>query len=170
MNTDEFWQLIEATHQESGGDPEKQADLLVKALVNMPVDAILDYQRIQDGLENRAYRGDLWNAAYLIGEGCGDDGFMDFRAWLIAQGRKVYEDAIQDPETLAELVSVERRFDTQWEGLLYVGGYAYEQKTNTQDGIPISQELPSLDETHPLTDDDDELKTLYPKLWAKFGW
>ena len=32
------------------------------------------------------YRWDMWAAAYLIGGGCSDDGFIDFRAGLIAQG------------------------------------------------------------------------------------
>lgn len=30
-----------------------------------------------------AYRRDLWAAAYHANGGCSDDGFIDFRIWLI---------------------------------------------------------------------------------------
>ncbi|MFI6699745.1 DUF4240 domain-containing protein [Streptomyces sp. NPDC050509] len=44
----------------------------------------------------------MWAAAYLIGGGCSDDSFMDFRAGLIALGRDWYEKAAADPDSLAE--------------------------------------------------------------------
>lgn len=43
------------------------------------------------------YRWDVWAAAYLIGGGCSDDSFMDFRAGLIAQGRDWYQKAAASP-------------------------------------------------------------------------
>jgi hypothetical protein len=42
-----------------------------------------------------------WAAAYLIGGGCSDDGFIDFRAGLIAQGHAWYEMAVASPDSLA---------------------------------------------------------------------
>jgi hypothetical protein len=48
------------------------------------------------------YRYDLWAAAYLIGGGCSDDGFIDFRAGLIAQGRDWYHKAAASPDSLAD--------------------------------------------------------------------
>ncbi|MEV7233888.1 DUF4240 domain-containing protein [Streptomyces sp. NPDC051020] len=48
------------------------------------------------------YRWDVWAAAYLIGGGCSDDSFMDFRAGLIALGRDWYERAAACPDSLAE--------------------------------------------------------------------
>ncbi|MFD6293827.1 DUF4240 domain-containing protein [Streptomyces sp. NPDC060235] len=41
-------------------------------------------------------------AAYLIGGGCSNDSFMDFRAGLIALGRDWYEKATADPDSLAD--------------------------------------------------------------------
>ncbi|MFI0445410.1 DUF4240 domain-containing protein [Actinomadura sp. 6N118] len=38
--------------------------------------------RLATGVTDYAYRHPLWNAAYLIEGGCGDDGFMDFRDGL----------------------------------------------------------------------------------------
>lgn len=58
--------------------------------------------------------------------GCSDDGFIDFRAWLIAQGRDVYLSALADPDSLAEVTPYG---DCCFETLSYVGDYAYEQLT-----------------------------------------
>ena len=33
--------------------------------------------------------------------GCSDDGFSDFRMWLIAQGKEVYLNALKDPDALS---------------------------------------------------------------------
>ena len=58
--------------------------------------------------------------------GCSDDGFIDFRAWLIAQGRDTYLSALADPDSLAEVIPYG---DCCFETLSYVGDYAYEQLT-----------------------------------------
>ena len=49
-----------------------------------------------------AYQYGLWTAANVMERGgCSDDGFMDFRAWLVAQGKEVYLAALADPDSLA---------------------------------------------------------------------
>lgn len=74
-----------------------------------------------------ANRYGLWDAASIIKEyGCGDDGFLDFRSWLVAQGKEVYLAALKDPDFLAE---VEPYGDCRFECLAYVGDYAYERLT-----------------------------------------
>lgn len=50
-----------------------------------------------------SHRNQLWAAGYLINDGCSDDGFEYFRAWLIAQGREVFERVVADPDALAGL-------------------------------------------------------------------
>ena len=55
---------------------------------------------------DRAYRQELWGAAYLINGGCSDDGFVYFLGWLIAQGRDVYQAALPDPDSLVSHPSV----------------------------------------------------------------
>ena len=53
-------------------------------------------------MRDALYRNDLWAAAYLIGGGFSDDGFIDFRAGLIAQGRDWYNKAAAAPDSLAD--------------------------------------------------------------------
>ncbi|MEO5978010.1 MAG: DUF4240 domain-containing protein, partial [Chryseolinea sp.] len=42
-------------------------------------------------------------AAYTIHSGCSDDGFADFRGWLISRGKSVYENSLSSPDNLATL-------------------------------------------------------------------
>jgi len=131
MNVKEFWQLIEKTHTESGALPERQFDLLVQALVEMSERDIMNYHRIFETLMNRVYTTDVWNAAYII-RSYGDDSFSDFRGWLIAQGKTVFENVLCDPDNLADFVPVEARDQCYWESLSYTAHRAYEQKTATR--------------------------------------
>ena len=59
-------------------------------------------------------------------EWCSDDGFIDFRAWLIAQGKEVYLSALKDPDTLAD---IEPYGNCCFESLSYVGDDTYRQLT-----------------------------------------
>jgi hypothetical protein len=102
-----FWKLIEDAKAASNDDPDKQVELLIDNLVEMPVADIFAFDAWFDKFHDLAYRHDLWAAGYIINGGCSDDGFMDFRAWLIAQGKKVYYDALRDPETLVDVVHVD---------------------------------------------------------------
>src|SRR4051812_2794306 len=78
-------------------------DALQQRLEMLDPNEIADFQRIFTDKFFDAYRNDLWAAAYIIGGGCSDDGFMDFRSELIAHGRAIYEAAMKNPETLADL-------------------------------------------------------------------
>lgn len=58
-----------------------------------------DFQFYQDA----ARRNDLWAASAAMGAHSSDDGFMDFRSWLISQGRDVYMSALKAPESLVSV-------------------------------------------------------------------
>jgi hypothetical protein len=79
------------------------------------------------------YRWDAWAAAYLIGGGCSDDGFMDFRAGVIAQGRDWYQKAAGSPDSLAGHPAVtaaaRRPGDSPlfYERVNYAAPYAFER-------------------------------------------
>lgn len=166
MDVEEFWKLIDTTRETSGGDISKHADLLVKALAQLPVDKILDYETIMYDLMDNAYDAVLWDAAYVIGCGCGDSGFSDFRAWLIAQGQDVYDRALSDPEGLVDLIDVDK--DAQEGALLYVAMAAYEQKTGSE--MPLD---PSKFRKYPVLKGkhwpEETVNERFPILAAKFG-
>lgn len=101
METAEFWTTIEAARSAATAD-KSFAEALTDELATRTKEDILRYQERFDEVSGAVYRWDVWAAAYLIGGGCSDDGFMDFRAGLIAQGRDWYEKAAAVPDRLAE--------------------------------------------------------------------
>jgi len=170
MDVEQFWKLIEKTRQISHSAPDKQADLLIDELAKLSEADILSYQSILDDLMDRAYIAELWELAFILasGWGCSDDGFMDFRAWLIGQGQDVFEKALSDPESLIDIVEFGQ--ETQWEDLLYVAMHAYELSTQKDMGTMPStrrdKPWPELKGT--LAKDEDKILARFPKATAKF--
>src|SRR5262245_22449335 len=106
MTEEAFWHIIEQSRREfdpalRDGNMDRQAELLREVLSELPADDVQAFRSVFSELHHRAYRWDLWGAAYVIGGGCSDDGFMDFRDWLISMGRDVYEEALSAPASLA---------------------------------------------------------------------
>jgi hypothetical protein len=164
MDIAAFWELVDKTREASGDNPLEQAKLLTNALAQLPEKEILAYDVLLQRLMDEAYRADLWEAAYILGCGCSDDGFMDFRAWLIGRGKSTFEQALSDPESLAEVVEVGQ--ETQVGVLLYVAPHAYEQKTGKEDMPPLPYERTELKgESSP---DQRSILERFPKLTAKF--
>ncbi|MGW4894790.1 DUF4240 domain-containing protein [Kitasatospora sp. NPDC004240] len=119
MDMDEFWHLVETARTRAGADDGFDG-ALVDLLAARPKTEILEYQERFDELHDALYRWDVWAAAYLIGGGCSDDGFMDFRAGVIAQGRAWYERVAADPDQLADHpLVVEAAADEDYEVLFH---------------------------------------------------
>jgi len=165
MDERTFWQMIEDTRRESGGDLEGQVSLLEEKLLALPAQEIIAFDRLCEEMRFRAYRWDLWGAAYIINSGCSDDGFDYFRGWLIAQGQTVYENALRDPDTLAGVLTGEEE-EVECEEMLYVAARACEEKT--------SEEMPMATRAYPEIAgepwEEDDLPALFPRLARKFGW
>ena len=162
MDIKEFWSLIHHSYEAANGDLNVQVELLVEKLVNGPTEEILAYDSIFQHLMDQANTATLWDAAEIIGCGCGYDDFRDFRGWLIAHGKEIYENALADPESLVDVVKVNER--ARHEEFLYVSIYAHERKT----GSPYfhRKEMRSIDVkgVH-----EPEKEKRFPKLAAKFG-
>jgi hypothetical protein len=170
MNVEQFWKLIEQTHQNSQGVPHKQAELLVDELAKLSEADILSYQSILEDMVDKAYIGELWDVAFILasGWGCSDDGFEYFRAWLVGQGKDVYEKALSDPESLLDMVEFGQ--ETQWEVLLYVAIYAYELKTHKdQETMPSTRrDKPRPELKGTISKSVEENLARFPKATAKF--
>ncbi|CAM5717077.1 MULTISPECIES: DUF4240 domain-containing protein [Streptomyces] len=170
MDETEFWELIDATREAAGGDPEEQADALVERLLRLEPDLVLDFARHFEARYNRAYRWDLWGAAWLLLDGCSDDAFDFFRCWLIGQGRKVFEGAVHEPDALAELLGdFDEEIDGDGEELGYAADEAYEQLTGTVAPDLGIAPAPAEPEGTPLDLEDDRvLAQRFPRLWQRF--
>ncbi|MER8031538.1 DUF4240 domain-containing protein [Streptomyces bauhiniae] len=170
MDETEFWELIDATREAAEGDPEEQADLLVDRLLQYDPDMVLDFARHFEARYNRAYRWDLWGAAFLLLGGASDDAFDYFRCWLIGQGREVFEGALHDPDSLADLLDeFDEEMDGDGEELGYAADEAYERLTGVVApdlGIAPAPAEPS--GTPVDFDNDSALADRYPTLWERF--
>jgi hypothetical protein len=162
MTRDEFWSLIESTRTD--GDPYEHTEAIQAMLSQQSPEDVVAFEEHMADLLSTSYSWDLWGAAYLINGGCSDDGFDYFRGWLISQGKTVFDRALADPDSLADLPELEA--DVECEEMLYVANAAYEQVTG--DPLPsVPIRLPELGEDWDF-DDDIEMKRRYPKLFATF--
>ncbi|MGW4446936.1 DUF4240 domain-containing protein [Streptomyces sp. NPDC004682] len=170
MDETEFWELIDATREAAEGDPEEQADLLVDKLLQLDPDMVLDFARHFEARYNRAYRWDLWGAAWILLDGASDDAFDYFRCWLIGQGREVFEGALHDPDALAELLDdFDEEMDGDGEELGYAADEAYERLTGVVApdlGIAPAPAEPA--GTAFDFENDAVLAERYQALWERF--
>jgi len=169
MKTDVFWDLIAASKDASDGTFEGRAESLASRLSALAGQEVVDFKRIYDECMDRAYTWDLWGAAYVIGGGCSDDGFTDFRSWLISAGREIYEKALADPETLADVeFGADAEEDAFFEEFAYVPGQVYRKKTG--DDLPARyRSHPSEPAGEEWEEEGDDLSRRYPRLWARYG-
>lgn len=123
INKDTFWTLIAQAKEHTSGPSE----WLMEQLVDMGPEQAKRFDDIACAYTSLAYQYGLWTAASVMERGgCTDDGFIDFRGWLIAQGREVYMAALKDPDSLADVPAYG---GCCFEFLAYVGDYAYDKLT-----------------------------------------
>lgn len=170
MDETEFWGLVDHARENAEGHPEDQSDLLVEQLSQLDPDSVLDFARHFEARANRAYRWDLWGAAWVLLGGVSDDAFEAFRYWLIGQGREVFEGALHDPDALAELLDdFDEQVDGDCEDLGFAADEAYERLTGAalpELGLPEQPDEP-LGATVDL-ENDEALAERYPRLWQRF--
>jgi hypothetical protein len=169
MSEDEFWKIIQISIDQSRGNYQKQLDALSRQLKSLSKDNLDKYSRIFHLLHDKAYMWSLWEVAYIMNGGCGDDGFIDFRYWLISRGRKIFEAVLENPDNIADFpVKPDEEGFYSFEEFGYVAMEVYDEKFNG--------EVPDLDfelKREPAgdrhdEDDENEMKKLYPKTFEKF--
>jgi hypothetical protein len=105
MNQEQFWSIIARACGSDLQKADEWAANLERELKHLDADEIIEWNHIFDRLAFRARTRQMWGAAYTINGGASDDGFYYFRCWLIGMGKDVYEAAIADPDTLADVVN-----------------------------------------------------------------
>lgn len=162
MDINRFWTLIDAAREAAGGEVELFGDTLRQVLSPLTPDELISFDSTFSGLLSRAYRWNLWGAAYLINGGCSDDCFVYFRAWLIMQGRGVFERALEDPDSLAEACDEPGEY-VECEDVLYVADELYEKKTGSEMEASSAGHAES-EEPAGNPWEEDDLPRLLPRL------
>lgn len=165
-----FWDII-ANAVPPGGDVEGHHEDLIELLSQCEPDEIISFGRRFDQLTQAAYTVDLWGAAYLINGGASDDGFYYFRCWLVGMGKKVYENALANPDTLADILPLEAHLDAEAE-IYAADRHAWERKGLSEAsfekaaGADIPATSQGLQGEDWDFDDDDEVRRRFPRLAA----
>src|SRR5688572_8132838 len=158
MTIDEFWNLIQKSRRYAD-DCDEQAENLQALLEKLKPEEIIAFsQHFRERLAE-SYRWDLWAVAFIVKGGCSDDGFEYFRGWLIAQGRKYFEEALADPTKAARRAGNDE--EVECEAIFDAALDAYQAKTG--------EEMPRFQVTYPQEPvgepwTEDDLPRLYPKL------
>lgn len=194
MNEDYFWRLIEKSRvldaRERASDEEaaqrQQLETLAQLLEHLFVEDLLGYELLIEKLAHQLYSARLWGAAYLLNRGkmVSDDGFHYFCLWVISLGKRAYQNALIDPDTLHEFVSPAQEPYTLYFEKMHSAGYdaCLRQVPNTTHAWWVEALMirrPILPRKHIQPDfelwttdrkpDVAKAKRLYPKLWSLFG-
>lgn len=167
MTLDQFWDITDRACRPDLQSAEEWDERLQAELKQLDPDEIVEWNHIFDRLAFEARTIDLWGAAYTINGGASDDGFYYFRCWLIGMGRDVYEAAVADPDSLAEVVHP--REDAEAE--IYAAAH---QAWITVTGRPDTDPYPARNEfsDQPVPgenwdfDDGEEVRRRFPRLAA----
>ncbi|MDP6356579.1 MAG: DUF4240 domain-containing protein [Planctomycetota bacterium] len=158
MEVKQFWEIVDRVHDNSGGVMDAKCELLSEELSTLSDDDLRSFSRHFDTANVRAYSWPLWGAAHILNGGCSDDSFSDFRSTLISMGRKTFETALADPNSLKDV-----EFDENhpcYEGFEYSVNTALEERFG--DLPPSEVEHP--DEPSGKEWDEDTVESLYPDL------
>jgi hypothetical protein len=165
MTVDQFWNLIDRVHSASEGDMHEKCALLKNELQDQPVPEIVSFQAHFDEAMDTAYTWPVWGAAYIMNGGCGDDAFIDFRSTVISMGREIFESAVENPDSLADL-NLELGEEFIYEGFQYVPMEVLEQ-------VAPGQKFPRY-QAHPKTPagtpwEEHSVNHLFPRLSEKYA-
>lgn len=162
MTRDDFWRLITQLTKKTRGNLDRFTKALDEHLESLAANEIEDFARHDAELQNEANTPGVLEAAFIIGCGASNDGFMDFRRWIVFQGKAEFEKIVADPDYLG---TYDRRADPieQWY-CEYDPMWAYEEATNqelTHFAVDVYPDA--------KTDCNSEkiLEERYPKLWRR---
>jgi hypothetical protein len=163
VDREAVWRVVAYARAESNDDVDRTAGIVMELLVEQQIENIVAFDRALYELVAQAYTPQLWAAAYIINYGTTDAGFEYFAGWLIAKGEDVFEAAIEDADSLTDIVDIDGA--AECESMLYVAQYAYERRMGRE--MPIGHRLSPPSDVTLLS--ESELPRLCPRLWAKFS-
>lgn len=174
MDEKRFWHIIEQSRKNAKHDSELQMSQLEALLNPLSEEEFIAFYDIFNKLYAQSYNGNLWGAAYLILGGCSDDGFDYFRAWLIAQGKEAFYNALANPDSLVKIADDEDNDPILEDilGLLYTmavektGLEDFSEKTLAFPYPEISFDAWYDDKIGDL--DEKKAKKLFPRLYKAF--
>ncbi len=123
MDKNTFWHIIDSVNSEvSGSDLEGVLRVTQEKLQDYSPQEIAVWANYLRCYRVLADTSGVFAASCVLNDYMSDDGFLDFRAWLISRGKEVYLAALKDPDSLA---GMEIPKSTRFELYGYVAYDAY---------------------------------------------
>jgi hypothetical protein len=172
MKTDDFWAVIARATADRPSSPAEVAKRAAADLATRDPEEIVAWARHFDKVMVASGKEDLWAAAYLINGGCSEEGFDNFRGWLIAHGREVVARSVQSPDALADLPAIRSAADSgavfEAEEVLSIAAEAYTQATGSE--LPAGETPATRPDAADLWDFDneEEMQRRLPQLSGLF--
>ena len=153
MDKNLFWRIIDTVNsQVAGDDYDGIIRVTQEELLKHSPEDIARWGGIQRCYRDLADTGGIFAVSCILNDYMSDDGFMDFRMWLISRGKEVYMAALKNPDSLAALnllANIQETMETRFESYGYVANYAYE-KTDIE--IDFYTEMDSI---HPMSPEEE---------------
>ncbi len=184
ISENQFWAIIEESLKgKARYSLVEQDKVLFSILETKTKEELVGFYYHASELYRKALREDLWGAVYIARNGCGDDSFHYFRSWLVRRGKKVYYDALENPDSLIdEFANYKYRDDILADLLIVELNEWYKKKSLGK--IELSElieneyniEYENKDEMEVIEDmtfswteeDEESLKKLCPRLFEKY--
>lgn len=171
MPEDKYWAIISTSVKLSNATDE-QYQVLIESLKMLQPDEMIGFSLQTKLLLNKAYKSDVFCAAYIINGACSHEGFEYFRIWLISRGKDVFYQTLQNPDSLIEHLN-EDSFDYDFEMFLYASNVAFEETTGKELYNYIGESENITIDTYDLDfnweeDEPDSMKAICPKLFDKY--
>ena len=163
MTREEFWQLIEQSRTEAD-----QYARLETQLRSAGKDTVISFEDNLRRVMLDASSFPMLAAAFVINSYVSDDGFEDFRAWLVSQGQQRFEAALRDPESMSDWLPRDSVDDLDGEPL-HMMAYSLLDESGDLDELFDRVDVPrdaDFDVNWP--ESKTEYHKLFPRLVDKF--
>jgi hypothetical protein len=172
MDSKLFWDLVDQS-KKLGKDYSDQIKILINKLSELEEDEIIGFEfTLRDVLSESAHYNIL-AAAKIINDFVSDDDFLYLRCRLIAEGKELYYQSIENPEILATTES--QYLEIGGEEILSVSDFAFEKKmgSNTDKEMPrdVAFDYLNYDTGEEIKGNawrEADLPVKYPKLWGRY--
>lgn len=138
MNQERFWRIIEEVISKYQGTKESYLDELTYQLEKLSLTEVVLWDNYFEAYLQLAEKEKLWAGAFIINKGdCNEDGFTDFRCWLISMGKDYYFDIMAQVDDLADLiVKHPENFSAKFEEIIYSGQEVFISKVKRDASQP----------------------------------
>lgn len=164
---EDFWARIDEARARAQGSLNENPEALQQVLRERTKDERRAFNEHLEALQLRAHHWNTLGPALIIGCGQSDDGYLDFRLWLISLGQQAYEQTLVEPEWLADLPVEDPLEEWYFEELYHVASDANEEAgEGALDYYPADH---GAMHGEPCGTDDASLAARFPRLWARFA-